>query len=105
MPAGPCRPSTMSLARHSFVAQAPPSEFEKDVLQVPRRQISGSRQLLRSAEGNDAAVVHDRHAVAEPLGLFHVVRRIEQRAAGPAEFQQGLEYLVPRLSIDANRRL
>src|SRR6266511_944327 len=36
-------------------------------------------ELGRGAHGADAAAVHERDPVAQPLGLFHVVRREEDR--------------------------
>jgi hypothetical protein len=36
-------------------------------------------QLRRRAEGDDAAVRHDRDGVGEPLGLLDIVRRHEHR--------------------------
>ena len=36
-------------------------------------------------EGDHLPVVDDRHAVAQPLGLVHVVRREQDRPAGCPE--------------------
>ena len=41
----------------------------------------GRDQLARRAERDDLAVIHDRHAVAQPLGLVHVVRGQQDGAA------------------------
>ena len=50
-------------------------------------------------------MVDDRHAVAEPLGLFHVVRREENRAAGGLVGGDPLPELEAALRIQARRRL
>src|SRR5437870_11514191 len=42
-------------------------------------------EAARRVEGDDLAGVHDRHAVAEHLGLVEVVRREEHRRASPAD--------------------
>ena len=55
--------------------------------------------------GDHLAVVHDRHAVAEPLGLVHVVRRQQDRPAGALELVDEIPELPARLRIEAGRRL
>ncbi len=50
-------------------------------------------------------MIDDRHAVAEPLGLFHVVRCQEHRASGREVRLDDLPQLDPRLRIEARRRL
>ena len=39
-------------------------------------------ELARRSQGDHLAVIHDRHAVAQPLGLVHVVRGQQDGAAG-----------------------
>ena len=59
-------------------------------------------ELLRGAERDDAAVVDDRDAVAEPLRLFHVVRRVEERDAPALQLaDHGVDPLAG-LRIDAH---
>ena len=55
--------------------------------------------------GDDLAVVHDDDAIAEALCLLHVVRRVEQRLAAPAQLLEVVEDGVSALRIDADRRL
>ena len=62
-------------------------------------------QLARRAERDDLAVVHDRHAVAQPLGLVHVVRGQQDRPAGLLELLDEIPELPPRLRIEAGGRL
>ena len=46
-------------------------------------------QRLRRVEGEDPAVVHDRDAVAELVGLLHVVRREQDRLPLVVELGRG----------------
>ena len=62
-------------------------------------------QALQRVAGDDLAVVHDDDAVAQPLGLFHVVRRVEQRLAAVAQRLEVVEDGVAALRVDADRRL
>ena len=61
-----------------------------------------ANQFLIGAFGDDAAMVDDGDAVAEALGLFHVVGGVED---GHAFGAQGLDHLkdaIARLRIDAD---
>ena len=62
-------------------------------------------QLGRRSLGDDLALVDDRHPVAEPLGLVHVVRRQDDRAAAIAQVANHVPELPPRLRVEAGRRL
>ena len=62
-------------------------------------------QFLFCAEGDDAAVVDDGDAIAEPLRLFHVVRGVDDRGARAAQGLDHFEDAVARLRIDADGRL
>ena len=68
---------------------------------------AGSR-LYEAGErvaGDDLAVVDDDDAVAQALGLFHVVRGVEQRLAATAQRLEVVEDGVAALRIDADGRL
>ena len=53
----------------------------------------------------DAPVVHDRHAPAQPLGLFDVVGREQHRAVLRAQFGDERVDLAPHLRVQPGRRL
>ena len=67
----------------------------------PRLAISSRGE----SSGDHSAVVDDRHAVAQPLGFVHVVRRQQHGAAGGANLANDLPQLPPRLRIEPRRRL
>ena len=71
-----------------------------DVLGAERRD-----QLARRPERDDLAVVHDRHAIAQPLRFVHVVRREHDRAARALELVDEIPELPARLRIEPGRRL
>src|SRR6185437_10832194 len=53
-------------------------------------------QARRAVEGDDLSEVHDRHAIAEPLGLFEVVRREDDRhLLAVSQAGDDIEQLVP----------
>jgi hypothetical protein len=62
-------------------------------------------QRARRALGDDAAVVHDREAVAQALGLFHEVRGEHERLAFLRQAAQPLPDQVARLRVEAGGRL
>src|SRR5919204_2981097 len=63
-------------------------------------------QRVRGVEGDDAAQVHDRDPVAEPLRLVEVVRRQHDReAAAGAEPRDHVEELGPDARVEPDRRL
>src|SRR6185369_11788981 len=62
-------------------------------------------QLGGRAERDDAPVVHDRDAVAEPLSLVHIMRREQRGAALPAKRLDQVPELPPRLRVQARRGL
>src|SRR5437870_12572511 len=62
-------------------------------------------EAARRVEGDDLAGVHDRHAVAEHLGLVEVVRREEHRRASPANIADEVPQVPARLRVESGRRL
>ncbi len=56
-------------------------------------------------ERDDAPVVDDGDAIAEPLRLFHVVGGVNDRGSTGTERFDHLKDAIARLRIDANRRL
>ena len=62
-------------------------------------------QLAAGALGDEAAFVDDADAVAQPLGLLHVVRGVEHRQAAAAQRLDALEDGVAALRVDADGRL
>ena len=62
-------------------------------------------ELLARPLGADLAAVDDPDAVAEALGLLHVVGRVEDRHAAGPELGDGLEDRVAALGVDAHGRL
>ena len=65
----------------------------------PRISSAGEPSLMMPA------VVDDGHAVAQPLGLFHVVRGQHDRAARASKAQHQLPQLAARLRIQPGGRL
>src|SRR5690606_40349743 len=59
-------------------------------------------ELAPGALGDQAAVVDDAEAVAEPLGLLHVVGGVEDRHALPGQGLDALEDGVAALGVDAD---
>ena len=66
---------------------------------------NGGDQLLRSAQRDDAAVIHDGDAVAQALGLIHVVRGENDGAARLLELVDQVPQMAARLGIEAGGRL
>ena len=64
-----------------------------------------ANQLRRRSLLDDAPVIDDRDAVAQPFGFFHVVRGQHDRAARAAKAQHQLPQLAARLRIQPGRRL
>ena len=62
-------------------------------------------ELARRPERDDLAVVHDGHALAEPLRFVHVVRRQQNRPARALELFDQVPELAARLRIEPRRRL
>src|SRR5687768_11032183 len=65
----------------------------------------GLHQCAGRAKRNGAPVVDDRDAVAQTLGLLHVVRRQDDRATAGAEHADELPKLPARLRIEPRGRL
>ena len=55
--------------------------------------------------GDDLALVHDRDAIAEVLGLLEIVRGVDDRGAARAQRPHGVEDVRARLRIDRDRGL
>src|SRR5437867_4142662 len=62
-------------------------------------------QLARRALRGDLRLVHDDEAVAELLGLVHVVRREDKRGAALLQAVEAVPDKVPGLRVEARRRL
>ena len=62
-------------------------------------------QLVHRADREQLAGVDDGDAIAEALGFFHVVGRVDDGAALAVQRFDVLEDLVARLRIDADRGL
>ena len=62
-------------------------------------------QRARAALGDDLRLVHDDEAVAQLLGLVHVVGGQDQRHAALLEPVQPVPEQVPGLRVEAGRRL
>src|SRR3984885_3487331 len=54
---------------------------------------------------DDLSMVHNRNPVAEPLGLFHIMRRVNNRHALVAQLLDHFKNMIARLRIDAHCRL
>src|SRR5687767_11551753 len=72
----------------------------EDVLSPQR-----SDQIAGPALRNHFAVIHDRHPVAEPLGLFHVMSGDHDGAPGPLDLFDRLPELPAGLGIETGGRL
>ena len=73
-------------------------------LQHLARRVLGD-ELARAPLGDDLRLVHDHEAVAQLLGLVHVVGRQDQRHALLLEPVQAVPEQVPRLRVEARGRL
>ena len=62
-------------------------------------------QLLRRPQRNHLPMIHNRHAIAQPLRLFHVVRRQNNRAPRLLQLVHQVPQMPPRLRIEPRRRL
>ena len=62
-------------------------------------------ERARAAFGDDLGLVHDHEPVAQLLGLVHVVRRQDERHAALLEPVEPVPQQVPRLRVEAGRRL
>src|SRR5689334_6817063 len=67
-----------------------------------RRTAVGLRQPADRVERQQLAVVDDRDAIAEALGLLHVVRGVDDGLALVAQGEEAVEDRVARLRIDAD---
>ena len=71
----------------------------------PRIRAGLDQQLLGRVQGDDFRVVHDGHAVAEHLGLFHVMRGQDDRFALGLDRPHQLPEVAAGLGIEAGGRL
>src|SRR5688572_20685063 len=97
-------------ATPSLIAQVPSGlrhehVLERAVMGDDLRRAELRDQLLGRAVRDDAAVVDDRHAVAEELRLLHVVRRQQNRSAARPELIEQRPQLTSRLRVEAGGRL
>src|SRR5688572_6163403 len=92
-----------------LIAQVPSRQrhedvFERAVVGDHLRRTQARDQFPWRSDGDDAAMVDDRHAIAEKLRLLHVVRRHQDGAAiGPELIQQSPQ-LPSRLRIESGCR-
>ena len=77
-------PSTLGRPRSASAESAGAASSTRELDHVLRAQRRD--QLPGRAEGDRLAVVHDRHAVAQPRGFFHVVGR--QQHGAPARLER-----------------
>src|SRR5438270_162176 len=89
------------------VAQGLPGEVKEHGFQVGLTDLLSheGEELLPRAFGDEPAFVKDADAVAQALGFFHVVRRVEHGETGPAQGLDALEDGVAALGVDAHGRL
>src|SRR5579872_2182458 len=79
---------------------------DENVVQALLRAADSLLQLRGRANRRHPAVIHDGDAVAETIGLLHVVRRQEDRHARlAANLLQMLPHGPPRYRIKPHRRL
>ena len=71
--------------------------------QCPRRP--PSRSVPWRAQRNHASMIHNRHAIAQPLRLFHVVRGQDDGATRLLQALHQIPHMTPRLRIEPRRRL
>ena len=81
----------------------PAAVVEAQLDDLPGRVLLDER--ARRALGDDLPVVHDDEAVAELLGLVHVVGREQKRHTLPLEAVEPVPDDVTRLRVEAGRRL
>src|SRR5580698_7890586 len=65
----------------------------------------GRDELLRRAQRDDLAVVHDGDTIAEALGFFHVMRGQDDGASCLLESVDEIPQVAAGLRIEAGRRL
>ena len=59
----------------------------------------------RTVECNDPPMIHNRHPVAQPLRLIHIVRSQDNGAAGLLEPVDQVPQVTPRLRVETGGRL
>src|SRR5580700_8944049 len=91
---------TRQLGRGSHVERAVLERHFDDVLSTKRGD-----ELAGRTEGDELAVIHDAHAIAEARGFFHVVRRQEDGPPAALERFDHVPELQPRLRIEPGRGL
>src|SRR5512141_556952 len=69
------------------------------------RNIHGLYQIEWRPQSNHMTVIHDRHAIAQPLGLLHVVCGENDRLAFRLESRDELPELAARDRIETRRWL
>ena len=71
----------------------------------PRRPVCSRDEVARRADRDGLPVRHDRHGVAEALGLLDVVRRHQDRRALAAQPVDQRPQLLAHLRVEADGRL
>src|SRR5687767_15228898 len=94
----------------SPIAQMPSCQshehvLERSVMGDHFRRAEPGDQFLRRADGDDAAVVDDGHAIAQKLRLLHVMCRHQNRAAARTELIEQPPQLTPRVRVEPGCRL
>ena len=100
----------------SVVAESAPATWRVQVRAPGRRVAVGVHrddrvgpdrllQLLGRAERQDLAPIHDPDAIAQLVGLLHVVRRQHDGLAAGVQARDDLPQADPALRVEAGRRL
>jgi hypothetical protein len=88
-------------ARSAARRSGSPSALTVTIVSAPTLCLSSAGV----SEREDPAVVHDRDAVAELVGLLHVVRGQQDRLARRVELAEDLPQREPALRVEAGGRL
>ena len=63
-----------------------------------------TQQTINGVQCQNLAPVHDRNSITQPLRLFHVVRRVQDRHAVFLHLFDSFEDMISRLGIHSNCR-
>ena len=89
--------------RAQLMPRSQPSGSDAAIGEVHARSAAGAHdQLLDRALGDQAPAIDETDAVADALGLLHVVRAVDDRRACRARAPHLGEKLLARLEIDAD---
>src|SRR5579875_2661655 len=80
--------------------------MSKNVVKRGARVTDARLQIGGCAEGHHFAQVHDRDAITQAIGLFHIMRRQEDsHAALDAKLSQVFPHGLTRYRVESHRRL